>query len=381
MQEHQTADYIAQQLQSLGLESFRCGGTGVVSVIRNGDGPVVAFRADSDALPIAEETGLPYASTARGTLADGTDVPVMHGCGHDAHVATLLGVASTLLARKDQWSGTLVLIFQPGEETAAGSRAMLDDGLWERAPRPSVVLGQHVGPFPAGTVQLAPGAAMAMADSLKVTVYGLQAHGSRPDLSIDPIVLAASMVVRLQTIVSREIDALKAAVVTVGTFHAGLKENIIPDRAEFTLNIRTFDDDVREAVLAAIERIVMAEALASKAPEPLIEKIYDFPLCYNDPTESDRVLDALRQEFGEGATSGPPLMGSEDVGELWSRIGVPGVYWFYGGFDPNAGPAPINHSPFFGPPMEPTLDTGLRAALAAILNYLGRDSTSETAAE
>lgn len=374
MQEHRTADYIAEQLAALGLESFRCGGTGVVAVIRNGDGPVVAFRADTDALPIAEDTGLAYTSTARGTLADGQEVPVMHGCGHDTHVASALGAAAALLSHREQWSGTLVLIFQPGEETAQGSRAMLDDGLWERAPRPAVVLGQHVGPLPVGTVHVSSGPAMAMADSLRVTVFGKQAHGSKPDVSIDPIVLASAIVMRLQTIVSREVDTQKPAVVTVGTFHAGLKENIIPDRAELTLNIRTLEPEVRAQVLSAVERIIRAEAMASNAPEPLIEPIYDFPQCYNDPAAAEQVLTSLRAEFGDDAHLVPPLMGSEDVGELWAQIGVPGVYWFFGGFDPDDGPPPINHSPHFAPLMEPTLDTGVRAALAGLLTYLGPDA-------
>ncbi|WP_017569713.1 amidohydrolase [Nocardiopsis halotolerans] len=376
MREHATADFVAAELDDLGVEHFRCGGTGVVGVVRNGEGPVVAFRADTDGLPIAEDTGLDYASTATGTLSDGTVVPVMHGCGHDTHVTSLLTAARVLLARTDAWSGTLVLVFQPGEETAEGARAMVDDGLWERAPRPDVVLGQHVMPLRAGTVTLSHGTAMAMADALRVTLYGRQSHGSQPQSSIDPIVLGAHVVARLQTIASRELDPRSPAVVTVGTFHAGLKENIIPDRAEFTLNIRTFEQPVRDRVLAAVRRIITGEAAVSGAPEPLIEEVYTFPRCHNDPTATARVESALRAELGEdNVVVDAPVMGSEDFGHLAESIGVPSVYWMFGGFDPDAGEPPVNHSPYFGPVMEPTLTTGSRAAVTGILAYLGGGAT------
>ncbi|MEU3021016.1 amidohydrolase [Nocardiopsis sp. NPDC007018] len=373
MREHATADFVAAELDDLGVENFRCGGTGVVGVVRNGDGPVVAFRADTDGLPIAEDTGLEYASTATGELDDGTTVPVMHGCGHDTHVTSLLSAARALVSRTDVWSGTLVLVFQPGEEVAAGARAMVDDGLWERAPRPEVVLGQHVMPLPTGTVALSHGVAMAMADALRVTVYGKQSHGSRPQSSIDPIVLGAHMITRLQTIVSRELDPRSPAVVTSGTFHAGLKENIIPDRAEFTLNIRAFDPEVRERVLSAVHRIVSGEAAVSGAPEPLVERVYSFPRCHNDPDQAARVESALRTELGtENVSVAEPVMGSEDFGHLADAIGVPSVFWMFGGFDPAPGEeAPVNHSPYFAPDMESTLATGARAAVAGVLAYLG----------
>ncbi|MFE1169990.1 amidohydrolase [Nocardiopsis sp. NPDC058789] len=375
MQEHATADLVAAELEELGIGHFRCGGTGVVGVIRNGDGPVVAFRADTDGLPIAEDTGLEYASTATGTLEDGTVVPVMHGCGHDTHVTSLLSAARALTSHPDTWSGTLVLVFQPGEEVAAGARAMVDDGLWERAPLPEVVLGQHVMPLRSGTVDISHGVAMAMADALRVTVYGKQSHGSRPQSSIDPIVLGAHVITRLQTIVSRELDPRTPAVVTSGTFHAGLKENIIPDRAEFTLNIRAFEPEVRERVLAAVRRIVSGEAAVSGAPEPLVEEIYSFPRCHNDPVQAARVESALRDGLGEGNVSvAEPVMGSEDFGLLGEAVGVPSVFWMFGGFDLAPGEeAPVNHSPDFAPAMGPALATGTRAAVAAILAYLGTD--------
>lgn len=373
MQEHRTAEFIEARLTELGIEHFRCGGTGVVGILRNGDGPVVAFRADTDGLPIREQTGADYASTATGALADGTEVPVMHGCGHDTHVTAAL-IAAGLLARQlDAWAGTIVWIFQPGEEIAAGAAAMVADGLWDRAPRPEVVLGQHVSPLvPSGSVALHPETAMAMADSLRVTVSGRQSHGAQPQLSIDPIVLGAHMIVRLQTVVSREMSPLSSAVVTCGTFHAGLKENIIPGEAEFTLNIRTLTEDTREQVLAAVTRIVEAEAAASGAPSPRVEEIYRFPRLHNDASHTERVRGALRGELGDDRVfDHPSQLGSEDVGWLSDSIGVPGVFWFFGAYPADRADQPPNHSPFFLPIPEPTLTTGVRAAVGALGHYLG----------
>ncbi|HJE59377.1 MAG TPA: amidohydrolase [Nocardiopsis listeri] len=333
---------------------------------------MVAFRADTDALPIRAESGLDHASTAVGTLDDGTEAPVMHGCGHDTHITSALTAARALALGLDAWSGTLVLVFQPGEETAVGARVMVDDGLWDRAPRPDIVLGRHVMPLPVGTVTVGHGTAMSMADSLKVTLYGRQAHGSQPQASVDPIVLGAHVVTRLQTIVSRELDPRSPAVITCGTFHAGIKENIIPAQAEFTLNIRTFEPEVRDQVLAAVRRVITGEAAVSNAPEPLIEELYRFPRCHNDPDEAVRIETALRAEPGEDNVSeGAPNMGSEDFGHLADAIGVPSVYWMFGGFDPADGEPPSNHSPYFAPVMEPTLTTGARAAITGILTYLG----------
>lgn len=375
MQEHATAAFLEDHLDSLGIEHFRCGGTGVVGVLRNGEGPTVAFRADTDGLPIQEDSPVPYRSTARGTLPDGTEVPVMHGCGHDTHVTALMTAAEVLAADRDSWSGTLVLLFQPGEETAAGARAMVEDGLWQRAPHPEVVFGQHVMPGRAGTVELVPGPTMAYADSWKVTLFGEQSHGSQPQDSIDPILLGAHLITRLQGIVSREIGPRRAAVVTVGTFHAGLKENIIPATAEFTLNVRTMDDDVREQVLAAIRRIIAAEATASGAPEPRIEELYRFPRNLNDEATTAQVTEVLREALGaENVLEAEPRMGSEDFGTLPGALGVPSVFWFFGGFDADevdAGTVPVNHSPRFVPVAEPTLWTGATAALAALRSRLG----------
>jgi hippurate hydrolase len=376
MQEHRTAAYIEARLGELGVEHFRCGGTGVVGIVTNGEGPTVAYRADTDGLPIAEETGLAWSSEARGTLADGTEVPVMHGCGHDTHVAVALALVRALVEHRDAWAGTVVLVFQPGEETAAGAAAMVADGLWDRAPRPEAVYGQHVMPLLSGTIGLAVGTAMAMADSWQVTLHGRQAHGSQPHNSIDPIVLGSHVVTRLQSVVSRSVDPRDMAVVTVGTFHAGTKENIIPKTAVLGLNMRTFKDHVRDTVLSGIRRTVEGEVLASGAPEAQIEELYRFPACVNDPQESERVLEVLRAELGEEQVRViSPVSGSEDVGVLASSIGVPLVYWFNGGHPRELlegdEPVPGNHSPHFAPVPQPTLDTGLRAALAVLLNRVG----------
>lgn len=374
MQEHATAIRLEEVLDELQIEHFRCGGTGVVGILRNGDGPTIAYRADIDALPITEDTGLDYASNAKGILDDGTEVPVMHGCGHDTHMATAITALRVLVANRQAWSGTLVMIFQPGEEIAAGAQAMIDDGLWDQAPKPEIVVGQHVMPTLTGTVSYSVGDAMAMADSWRVTLYGEGSHGSQPQDSIDPIVLGAHIITRLQGIVSREIDPRAAAVVTIGTFHAGLKENIIPATAEFTLNIRNLDPDTRQTILAAVRRIILGEAATSGAPEPTIEEISTFPRNYNDPTETEAAATALKAELGEDAVvKVDPAMGSEDFGILASAIDVPSVFWMFGGHTQetlDADHVPVNHSPNFAPVVEPTLTTGLRAALTVLLSKL-----------
>ena len=278
-QEIRTAGVVADRLRSLGYETTSgVGRTGVVGLLRNGADGTALLRADMDALPLLEQTGLPYASTARGVDADGHDEPVMHACGHDMHVTCLLGAAEVLAKDRASWSGMLLVVFQPAEELGAGAEAMVDDGLFERFPRPDVVLGQHVAPFPAGMLALRSGVAFAASDSLRVRLFGRGGHGSRPEASVDPIVLAAATILRLQTIVSREIAGVEAAVVTVGAVHAGTAGNVIPDTAELLLSIRTFDKGVRSRVLAAVERIVTAEAAASGAPrQPEIIRVHGFP--------------------------------------------------------------------------------------------------------
>ncbi|MBB3051031.1 hippurate hydrolase [Prauserella isguenensis] len=384
MQEHRTAGLIEQRLAVLGMTVFRCGGTGVVGVLDNGPGPTIAFRADTDALPVEERTGLTYASTADGTLADGTSTKVMHACGHDTHVASLLTAASLLHGARAEWSGTIVFIFQPGEEIAAGAQAMIDDGLWERAPKPAVILGQHVSPGPAGVVGHCTGTAASMADSWEVLVRGRGAHGSQPHHSVDPIVQAAHTITRIQTVVSREVDPVDAAVVTVGKFAGGTKENIIPDSAVFTLNVRTFDEPLREHVLESLRRIIRAEAMASGAPEPEITELSRFPRLVNDAEVTRRAVEALAAQWGQdGVTEAQPLMGSEDFGALGDAIDAPSCFWFIGGTDPERHAAataagtvstdiPSNHSPFFAPVPELTLPRMVEAAVVTSLEFLER---------
>jgi amidohydrolase len=269
LQEHRTAGKAAERLQAAGYEvTTGVGGTGVVGVLANGDGPTVMLRADMDALPVKEASGLEYASTATATDPAGNEVPVMHACGHDMHVAWLAGATALLASARDAWKGTVLAVFQPAEETAQGARAMIDDGLFDRFPKPQVILGQHVMPAPAGAIGFRPGTTQAAADSLEVRLFGRGAHGSMPESSVDPVVMAAATVLRLQTIVSREIAASQAAVVTIGALQAGTKDNVIPDEALLKLNVRTFDEQVRTHVLDAIKRIVEAEATASGAPRP-----------------------------------------------------------------------------------------------------------------
>ncbi|MGH3743248.1 MAG: amidohydrolase [Mycobacteriales bacterium] len=386
-QEHRTATLVADRLGALGYEvATGVGRTGVVGVLRNGDGPTAMLRADMDALPVAEQTGLPYASTVRGTDPGGNDVPVMHACGHDMHVTCLLGAAEELAADRTAWCGTAVLVFQPAEEVAGGAQGMIDDGLFERFPRPDVVLGQHVGPLPAGLVGIHGGPAFAAADALRITLHGRGGHGSRPEAAVDPVVMAAATVLRLQTVVSRDIAATDTAVVTVGSMHAGTKVNIIPDRAELLVSIRSFDADVRATVLAGIRRIVEAEAAASGAPRaPEVEVTESFPVLVNDHAAAARTKTALAGRFDPAFVIDPgAVTGSEDVGLFGSAAGVPTAYWLLGGADHShfTGAAsvesmaaivrdlPANHSPLFAPVVEPTLTTGIAALVAAAHEWL-----------
>lgn len=387
-QETRTAGIVASHLRALGAEVHEgIGRTGVVGIVRNGEGPTVLLRADMDALPVTEDTGLAYASTATGTTPEGEQVGVMHACGHDVHTTCLLGAAAQLTAERTTWSGTLLLVFQPAEEVGAGARAMLDDGLYERTGTPDVVLGQHVTPMPAGTLALQSGPAFAASDTLRVTLHGRGSHASRPQAGVDPIVMAAATVLRLQTVVAREVAATDTAVVSVGTLHAGSVANIIPDRAVLELSVRTFAEEVRTQVLDAIERIVHGEAATAGAPTPpTIEQVTSFPAVVNDPAAAERTRPALAEVAAFGAVPEPGLVtGSEDVGLLARDAGVPCVYWLLGGADPAAyaGAAdleqvkrrmdalPANHSPHFAPVIEPTLDTGVRALMAAARHWLG----------
>jgi len=383
MQETRTAGLAADWLRAAGYEvTAGVGNTGVVGLLRNGDGPTVMLRADMDALPVEEATGLPYASKAMVTNREGETVPVSHMCGHDMHVTWLAGASKLLAEARTTWRGTLVAVFQPAEETAEGAQAMIDDGLFKRFPKPDVVLGQHVMVGPSGTVAARAGAITSAADSLQIRLFGRGAHGSMPQASIDPVVMAAATVMRLQTIVSREVAAAEAAVVTIGALQAGTKENVIPDEAIIKLNVRTFDAGVRKRVLAAIERIVNAEAAASGAPrKPEITALDHYPLNLNDPDASKRVAAAFREHFGsERVREVGPAPASEDFGSFGSEWHSPSVFWFVGGTDPaiyakakaanRLNELPVNHSPKFAPVIHPTLATGVETLIVATRAWL-----------
>jgi amidohydrolase len=341
----------------------------------------VLLRADMDGLPVLEATGLAYASTQRAVNAHGHEVAVMHACGHDVHVACLIGACGVLAGDRSTWAGTLVVVFQPAEELGTGAQAMIDDGLFDRFPVPEVVLGQHVAPFPAGLLALRTGAAFAAADSLRVTLFGRGGHGSRPEVTIDPVVMAAATVLRLQTVVSREIAGTDIAILTVGAMRAGTKENIVPDSAELLLSLRTFDPDVRTRILDAVTRIVRGEAATSGAPrEPTVELTMSFPAVVNEPAAGARVRERFVELLGAERVFDPGVVtGSEDVGLLATAAGAPCAFWLLGGAAPNAfadassadeimkvmQSQPSNHSPHFAPVARPTLDVGIASLLVA----------------
>jgi hippurate hydrolase len=373
MQEQRTSGICADWLERCGYEVSRnVGVTGVVGVLRNGEGPTVLLRADMDALPMDEDTGLPYASEVPG---------VAHSCGHDLHVAWMMGAARVLAEARDAWHGTVLVVFQPGEELAQGARAMVAD--WDKAglPHAEVVLGQHVMVGAAGTVIYRSGVILSAGDSLQVKLFGRGSHGSQPQLSVDPVVMAASTVLRLQTIVAREVAPLDSAVLTVGSLQAGTKENIIPDEATLKLNMRTYDEGVREHMLGAVKRICCAEAEASAAPKPPeFTTLSSYPLTSNDPEATARVVEAFRAQFGDKALEGKPAAASEDFSVFGRSWGVPYVFWFVGGTDPailetarregTVRQIPSNHSPRFAPVLDPTLKTGLQAMLSAASAWL-----------
>ncbi len=383
MQENRTAGIAADRLRHAGYDvATGVGETGVVGLLRNGDGPTVMLRADMDGLPVREATGLPYASNVTATDRDGKTVPVMHACGHDMHVTWLVGAATLLAQARDAWQGTVMAVFQPAEETAAGAQAMIDDGLFRRFPKPDVVLGQHVMTAPAGVLGSRTGVITSAGDSLQIRLFGRGAHGSMPQSSIDPVVMAAATVMRLQTVVSREVAPTDAAVVTIGALQAGTKENVIPDEALLKLNVRTFDEDVRKRVLAAIERIVKAEADASGARKPPeITTLDRYRLVKNDPQATGRVADAFRQHFpAERVVETGPTTASEDFGSFGAEWQSPAVFWFIGGTDPDLyakakaagrlGDLPTNHNARFAPVIHPTLETGVEALVVAAEAWL-----------
>lgn len=372
MQEHATAERIVKELESSGIWVTRVGETGVVAVVDNGEGPVVAMRADIDALPVKEASGKDYASTATQVDAKtGAEVPVAHACGHDVHLMSLLTALQAFNEHKDQWSGTFVGVFQPAEETAEGARAMLEAGLEQAMPRPDVYLGQHVlASLPGGHVGTRRGPVLSSAFSVKVTVHGKGSHGSMPELGVDPVVLASTIVMRLQTIVSREVAAKETAVVTVGAIHAGTKSNIITDSAELLINTRAYSSEVSEHLKEAIERIVRAECVAARSPKEPEFTYYDrYPLTDNDGDATDTVREAFDAYFGDESCYLDPVPASEDFSIIPDALGVPYTYWGLGGFA-DMSKAVGNHNPAFAPDLQPTLDRGAEAVVVAASAWL-----------
>jgi len=379
--ETQTAAKLAARLRNLGYDvTEHVGGTGIVAILKNGNGPTVMLRTELDALPVEEKTGLPYASKVHTKDDAGHDVPVMHACGHDLHMASLLATAAIMAHSKGSWHGTLMVIGQPAEETISGAKRMIDDGFLTRFPRPDVAVAMHVGNnLPAGKVGITPGIYDTNADSLRITIYGKGGHGSAPHTSIDPIVIAARTILTLQTIPAREVKPGEMAVITVGYIHAGTKNNIIPDQAEMGLTVRTYKADVRKQILAAIARITKAEAAAAGAPrEPLIEGYEGTDAVYNDPALAQRLKGSLEAELGkDNVVTEEPHTASEDFSYFIAQ-GIPGFYFSLGGADPEKYAAakaagttlPSNHSSLFAPDVDPALHTGIAAEVAVLRNLL-----------
>lgn len=373
LQEHRTADHIAAELESCGAQVQRVGATGLVGTLANGDGPVVAVRADIDALPMAEQSGKDYAATGW-TQVDqttGQETPVAHSCGHDVHITSLLGAVQALAAHRDQWSGTLLAVFQPAEEIAAGAREMVKAGIVDKFPKPEVYLGQHVlGTLPGGSVGTRVGPVLSSAFSVEITIHGKGSHGSMPNLGVDPVVLASAIVTRMQTIVSREVAPTETAVVTVGSFHAGTKSNIIPDSAVLQVNTRAYSAEVGKQLQEGIERLVRAECEAARSPREPEFRYYDtYPLTQNDAATTAAVRAAFDAWFGDKSVDLAPVPASEDFSIIADAFGTPYCYWGLGGFADQAH-APGNHSPAFAPELQPTLDRGVEAIVVATSPWL-----------
>jgi amidohydrolase len=382
MQEFRTAKIAADYLTKYQFDvSTGIGVTGVVGLMKNGEGPVVMLRADMDALPVTEATGLPHASTKVARDEEGKEVGVSHVCGHDLHVTWLMGIARLFSEHRDQWKGTLMAVFQPGEEVGRGAQSMIDDGMMDRFPKPDIILGQHVMVGEAGTVCYRTGPILSAGNSLKVKIFGRGAHGSQPQTSIDPVIMAAATTMRLQTIISREVAPIENAVLTIGALQAGTKENIIPEDATLKLNIRTFNDSVKDHILSAIKRICCAECAASNAPrEPEFTTLDSYPMTVNDAKATAKVAKAFEAQFGNKSYETKPASASEDFSVFGRNWKVPYVFWFVGGTDPKTyleakknnqlNSIPSNHSPKFAPVLHPTLKTGLQAMMTAAAAWL-----------
>lgn len=366
--EFATTDWLVDRMTQLGFEIHRPSPTGLAAVLTNGAGPVVGFRADIDGLRVTEQTGVAWAATNG----------AMHACGHDIHMVCALGAAEFFATNRDQWAGTLEIIFQPAEEVVEGARTMIEAGLWDAIPHAEVIFGQHVWPSVAGEIQLAPGAFFSTVDSYRIVVHGRGGHGSMPELTVDPVVLCAAITLRLQTIISREIGLHESAVLTVGAIRVGSAENVIPESGELLVSTRSYDEAIRQRMADAIVRIARAEALASGAPEPTIEPRYRAASLHNDPDATAALQEVFVQAFGTEQVITPehPMTAAEDFGYLGAAIGAPSVYWVIGGFTPERiaadEPLPTNHSPKFLPDPEASIRAGTAAAIAALTSRLGR---------
>ncbi|MFL6442382.1 MAG: amidohydrolase [Candidatus Sulfotelmatobacter sp.] len=377
--ETETAAKLAGKLKAAGYDvTEHLGGTGVVAVLKNGNGPIIMLRTELDALPVEERTGLPYASKVHSKDDAGRDVAVMHACGHDVHMASLLGTAEIMARSKNTWHGTLILIGQPAEETIGGAEGMIKAGLFTRFPKPDAIVALHVGnELPAGTVSITPGIYNTNSDSVRITIYGKGGHGAAPHTTIDPIVIAARTILSLQTIASREVKPGELAIVTVGYIRAGTKNNIIPEQAEMGLTIRTYKQDIRKQVLAAIARIAKAEA-AGAPRDPSVEHYEGTDAVYNEPALAERLRAPLEAALGKDHVEiTGPITPSEDF-SYFVEQGVPGFYFSLGGADPQkfseakakGEHLPSNHSSLFAPDVDPALHTAIAAEVAVLRNLL-----------
>jgi len=382
-EEKNTADVLADKLRDAGCEvTAGVGGTGLVAVLRSGDGPTVLFRTDLDALPVTEETGLPYASQVTAKRPDGSTVGVMHACGHDIHMANFLATAQVLASLRDRWRGTVVFIAQPAEEIGLGAQKMIEDGLFERFPRPRVCLALHVNQMAAGTVGVTPGYGFANVDSVDITVFGRGGHGAWPEQTADPIVASAYLITNLQTLVSRRVKPIEAAVVTVGSIHGGSKHNIIPDEVRLQLTVRCYSEETRKLLLDGIRQIAVDTARTFRCPRDpeVVVRDEHTPSSYNDPDLTSAAADVFRQAFGEAnVVQRPPVMGGEDFGHFAKHLNVPGLQFWLGALDPalvsaseapDGPPLPTLHSSKFAPLPDLTLRTGVRATANLIASLL-----------
>ncbi len=385
LQEEKSAARMADELKKLGFEvTPKIGGHGVVGVFKNGAGPTVWYRADMDALPVTEQTGLPYASKVRAKDRSGNDCGVMHACGHDVHMTCFVGVARTLVKLKDSWAGTLVLVAQPAEEIGVGAKAMIDDGLFKKFPKPDVCVALHANSeLPVGQIYYTEGLAMANVDTVDLTVKGKGGHGAAPHTTVDPIVLSAKIIVDLQTIVSREVEPTDPAVVTVGSIHGGTKHNIIPNEVKLQLTVRSTKDSVRDHVLKAIDRIAKGTAEAHRAPPPEMKvNLQEFtPALLNDAKLTKRLMGLFGEVLGaENVKPRAPVMGGEDFSRFAST-GAPVCMYFLGTIDPEryaeskkptGKPLPSTHNDGYAPLPEPSLKVGVRTMTLAVLDLMGK---------